>query len=136
ELMSIADSTGILHPLDTFYAGQKLPEVTVIEGSAVPEPYQTLLVHNGDMTPALESFHKGTIHLRLMQTRQEKDAYFREVLLLLDGSDKPVEFGAIKINLEHFDAASRADILQGRRPLGTIMRQQHVAHTSRPVAFL
>lgn len=128
---------GPLHPLDVFYAaGKALPQYVLIDGPLVPEPYRSLLVHTGDMTPALEGFHKKTIHLQVLQSRQEDDDYVREVVLLLDVSNKPVEFGAIKINLALFNAGARADILTGRRPLGSIMRDQKVQHTSRPSAYI
>lgn len=130
-------NAGALHPLDLFYApSQPLPAYTLVEGADVPDPYRTLLVHAGDMTPALENFHKKTIHLQVLQSRQDKDDYVREVVLLLDGSNKPVEFGAIKINLALFDAGARSDILTGRRPLGSIMRDQQVKHSSRPSAYI
>src|SRR4051812_16026294 len=90
------------HPLDDFYAraGQTLPPLTQIDAETVPEPYKTLLVHRNDMTPTLEKFHQRQIHLRVLGRRRNGNEYFREVVLLLDGSEQPVEFGAIKIYLD------------------------------------
>src|SRR2546423_8207113 len=89
----------LAHPLDDFYAqmGLTLPPLQEVDGEAVPQPYRRLLVHDHDMTPTLENFHERDIHLRLLGRRRKRDQYFREVVLLLDGSDEPVEFGAIKI---------------------------------------
>ena len=39
-----------------------------IEGARVPEPYRGLLVHEKDMTPTLEAFHGGDIHLRILSS--------------------------------------------------------------------
>jgi chorismate-pyruvate lyase len=132
------EHNGVLYPLDAFYAADKLPlpPWEQIAGEAMPQPYRQLLVHNGDMTPALENFHGKPIHLKLLNSRREGDHYMREVVLLLNGIRKPVEFGAISINLALFDAQSQQDILAGSRPLGTIMHRQDVRHSSRPSGFM
>jgi chorismate-pyruvate lyase len=128
----------LLYPLDEFYsqAGLSLPSVRPVEGEDVPEPFQQLLVHENDMTPTLEAFHGGQLSVRVLMRRLEGDTYARHVLLTLNGSAKPVEFGAIVINLQHFPPAAREEILQERRPLGTILAKRHVEHTSRPLAFI
>ena len=53
------------YPLDEFYsqAGLTLPRIEAVQGHAVPEPAQSLLVHQNDMTPTLEAFHGRPIHL-------------------------------------------------------------------------
>jgi chorismate-pyruvate lyase len=127
----------IVYPLDDFYAqaGRPLPRIEPVEGKDVPEPYQTLLVHQNDMTPTLEQFHGSKIHLEVLRSQQRGDFYFREVILLTE-EGKPVEFGAIKINLGLFPSAARAQILGERIPLGTLLAEYKVTHTSRPKAFL
>jgi len=127
----------IVYPLDDFYAqaGRSLPRIEPVEGKDVPEPYQTLLVHQNDMTPTLEQFHGSIIHLEVIRSQQRGDFYFREVILLTE-EGKPVEFGAIKINLSLFPSAACAQILGERIPLGTLLAEYKVTHTSRPKAFL
>ena len=129
---------GIAFPLDEFYArsGLNLPPLDQIDGEAMPEPYKSLLVHERDMTSTLENFHKAGIHLRLVSRRQQGDEYFREVVLVLDGNEKPVEFGAIRINLGLFPAEARAAILEERYPLGHLLKDFAIAYQSRPKAFL
>jgi chorismate-pyruvate lyase len=128
----------LVHPLDEFYAaaGQPLPPLNQVDGEAVPEPYRTLLVHQNDMTPTLEKVHGGPVHLQVLGRRRKGDAYFREVILRLDGSNQPVEFGAIKINLERFTPAARRQILEEHLPLGHILHEYKIPHTSRPSAYL
>jgi chorismate-pyruvate lyase len=128
----------LVHPLDEFYAaaGQTLPPLSQIDGQAVPEPYRSLLVHLNDMTPTLEKFHRSAIHLQVLGRRCKEDAYFREVILRLDGTNQPVEFGAIKINLERFTPEAREQILAERLPLGHILHEYKIPHTSRPRAYL
>jgi chorismate-pyruvate lyase len=131
-------STGLIHPLDDFYAtaGVSLPPVAEVEALDIPEPYRRLLVHQHDMTSTLEKFHGGRIHLRLHGKRQAADDYFREVVLLLDGSNQPVEFGAIHIHLDRFPAEARRWILQEYLPLGRILNENGIQYASRPMAYL
>src|SRR5258708_40329644 len=55
-------------PLDDFSArsGLPLPPIERLAGEQVPEPYRSLLVHDTDMTPTLESFHGARIHLQIL----------------------------------------------------------------------
>jgi hypothetical protein len=126
------------HPLDEFYAnaGLTLPRIEVIPGPSMPEPYRGLLVHEGDMTPALEAFYESPIHLEVLRRAERGSFYFREVVLLTDDLSERVEFGAIKISLDRFPPGARKDILAERLPLGTILAKYRLAHTSRPKAFL
>lgn len=125
------------YPLDDFYArsGLPLPEVEVVESSQVPEPARSLLCHDNDMTPTLSAFYARIILLRVINSHQRDDFYFREVVLLAEGLDKPVEFGAIRINLALFAPAVRRHILDERVPLGHLLRQHSVPHSSKPKAF-
>ena len=126
------------YPLDDFYAqaGLPLPDIEQIQGDQMPEPYRSLLVHQNDMTPTLEEFYQSTIHIRAINRNQRGNFYFREVVLLLENSDKPVEFGAIKINLDLLEPPVRQMILAEREPLGHILAVSSVVHTSRPKAYL
>lgn len=128
----------MLHPLDEFYtlAGMPLPPWQVIDSGDVPEPYRTLLAHQNDMTPTLEKFHNGPIHLRVYGRRNSGGEYSREVVLLLNGANTPVEFGAIKIYLDRFPENARELILGEHRPLGTILHECAIPHSSQPKAFL
>ena len=128
----------LVHPLDEFYAqmGLALPPLQQMDGEAVPQPYKRLLIHHDDMTPTLEKYYGRDIHLRLLGRRRKGNGYFREVVLLLDGTEKPVEFGAIKIYLDRFGEEARRQILEEQRPLGHILQECGVKHSSRPKAFL
>jgi chorismate-pyruvate lyase len=128
----------LLYPLDVFYAraGWALPAVRPVSGEEVPEPYRQLLVHERDMTPTLEAFHRERIHLRVLARQEDEDALWRQVVLTLDDSHRPVEFGAIVIRLRHFPPAAREEILEGRRPLGSILHGYRMEHQSCPMLFL
>jgi chorismate-pyruvate lyase len=126
------------HPLDEFYAnaGLVLPRLEIVPGEEVPQPYRGLLVHEGDMTPTLEAFHKARLHVEVLRREVRGDFYFRQVVLICDGTGARVEFGAIKIFLALYPRPARADIMEERLPLGTILAKHRIVHFSRPKAFL
>lgn len=123
-------------PFVGFYADAKAkaPETTLIEGAAMPEPYRSLLVNNGDMTPTLEKFHRCKLHLKVLGRVHAGDEYRRQVLLL-DPQERPVEFGAIRIHLDVLLPAVQKLVLAGQRPLGGVLIENSVPHTSRPSAY-
>lgn len=126
------------YPLDELYAraGIELPRIEMIRGEEMPEPYRTLLVHSNDMTPTLEKFHGKDIHLEILKAERRDNFYFREVVLRLDGSEKPVEFGANKISLARFPAEARQLIQREYLPLGRILKDCSVEHQTSAKAFL
>ncbi|MBM3460386.1 MAG: hypothetical protein FJX77_17840, partial [Armatimonadetes bacterium] len=93
-----------LDPLEEFYRrdGRPLPRLQFLPPEEIPEPYRSLLVHDRDMTPTLEQFHGGRIVLDLIHRRTEPTGLSREVVLVLSGSRKPVEYGAILIHRAPF----------------------------------
>ncbi len=125
------------YPLDEFYrrAGLPLPLIETVTGADMPEPYRSLLVHQNDMTPTLSAYYARLIHLRVLSRHQRDGHYSREVLLVAEGRDAPIEFGAIRINLPLFAPAARRNILDERVPLGHLLRVHSVSHSSRPQAF-
>ncbi len=127
-----------IYPLDEFYArsATPLPPWEIVDGELVPEPYKKLLVHQDDMTPTLEEFYGQRARLQLVGRKRQRNAYFREVVLQLEQSHRPVEFGAIKINLDLFAPELRKEILQEQWPLGHLLKEHAIFHLSRPSAFL
>jgi chorismate-pyruvate lyase len=107
-----------------------------IEPAAVPEPYRSLLVHGADMTSTLESFHKDRLCVEMLGRHVSGQEYFREVVLRLDQSGRPVEFGAIKMLLDLFPAEARQEILRERQPLGRILTESGLEFSSQPRAYL
>lgn len=127
-----------IYPLDEFYAARDvaLPAIGRLEANELTEPYRTLLAHDGDMTSKLEAFHHNKIYIHLLARRMQENEYFREVVLLLEGSEQPVEFGAIKIILDLFPSGAQMEILRERQPLGKILNAFGVIFRSQPRAFL
>ena len=132
------DGKNLLYPLSEFYLQNNLtlPAVTGIDGQQMPEPYKSLLVHETDMTPTLEKYHDQSMRLQILKRNLEGDDYSRQVLLVSEEDQKPAEFGAIKIHLQQFSEDVRQQILEEKRPLGAILYDKRIPHSSRPVAFV
>lgn len=132
-----AELADAVFPLNEFYAraGLPLPRFELLPGSEVPEPWRKLLVHDDDMTPTLEAYHAGDIHIEVLGRERRGDAYFREVILRLDRDDRPVEFGANKISLEWLPAVVRRLVLQEQLPFGHILKAHEVPHVGHPTAY-
>lgn len=136
-LLSHPGAVPYAYPLDEFYAraGLTLPPIERISGDDVPEPYRSLLVHSSDMTPTLEKHHGAPIHLKVLKREQRADFYYREVILQLDGTDKQVEFGAIKVSVLLFPPKARQLILEEHLPLGTVLKVCEISHSTHAKAF-
>jgi chorismate-pyruvate lyase len=123
--------------LDRFYSqtGYAPPRLERLEGDRLPEPYRKLLVHSSDMTPALESFHESQLRIQVLGRDRDGENYFREVLLLTEPGLRPVEYGVIRICLDHLPARARDWVLGENRPLGDILRAEAIPHLSWPQSF-
>jgi hypothetical protein len=93
-------------------------------------------VHERDMTLTLEDHFGGRVALRALSTFSKGRWYFRRVLLVQEYSGRPVEMGAIRIDLDAFTTRIRAQILRNQVPLGRLLRDGGVDYRSRPRAFL
>ncbi len=127
----------LLMPLQYFYlqAERPLPRVEIAEGASLPEPERHLLVHQSDMTPRLRAFHQADITLQVIHIERSENYVMRLVVLHRQDTGRPVEFGAIGIQLDGFDPETREKIRQAELPLGTILEQREVPHTSAPKAY-
>jgi hypothetical protein len=126
------------YPLDVVYAqaGIPAPKTRPVAPSRIPLPYRSLLVHERDMTLTLESHFGGRVTLRALSTFRKGHSYYRRVLLVQEYSARPVEMGAIRIDLLAFEPGIRSQILRNRVPLERLLRDGGVDYRSRPTVFL
>jgi chorismate-pyruvate lyase len=136
--MTATPKLDLLYPLTVFRKRDRrpLPVHEAIEPDAVPEPYRTLLVHNGDMTSRLEAHHGSPLKLQVLHCSHTAGVYRREVLLCTVNGDIPVEYGAIEINLAAFPEPLRSEITEGRLPLGGLLNSHGFNYRSQPRGFL
>jgi hypothetical protein len=123
--------------LDHFYsrAGRSFPQLQRLNKNEVPPPYDTLLVHNSDMTPTLERFYHQPINLAVLHREVEDGHYYREVILTRAMDARPVEYGVIHMCLPFFPPPAQLQILGEKQPLGAILRQNAIGHLAWPQAF-
>ena len=126
-----------LYPLQLCYEAQglALPDVEVVDSQTIPQPHQDLLVHQTDMTGALERYYGGRIVLHVLHRFLHEKMLTRQVVLELEGSNQPVEFGAIRIDLTAFEEQTQALIVAGEVPLGAMLEKHQVVHESHPQAY-
>jgi chorismate-pyruvate lyase len=136
-LNTAVSNVDTLYPLNEFYeqSGLVLPVATRIDGRAMPEPYRRLLVHDRDMTPTMEAAYDRKMNLRVLKYALDEEVFSRQIVLIPEGGESPVVFGAIKIYLDEFPTAAREQVLERKLPLGTILETQGIKHFSKPDGF-
>ena len=128
----------LLYPLSMMRMARKLPKLRFAEldPDQVPEPYQSLLVHDGDMTSRLEAYHEAKLVVSSLRSSSDGKSYFREVLLKTQESDLAVEYGAIEIALQHLPDELRPLVVEAKQPLGGLLNDHRIPYSSAPRAFL
>jgi len=128
---------GVLFPLDFVYerGGVERPRLRLLSPDDIPYPYRTLLAHTNDMTLTLERHFGGRLVVRPLSTLRRGTWYVRRVLLAQEYSGKPVEMGAIRINVKSFPERLRRQIYANQVPLGRLLRDGGVPFESRPRCF-
>jgi chorismate-pyruvate lyase len=102
----------------------------------VPPPYDRLLVHEHHMTVTVEAHHGAPVNVRILNRRQDGEVYARKILLTLTGSERVVQFGIMRVNLQFCSPVVRAEIIAGQTPLGRILINHDVMRRIEPTAFL
>lgn len=102
----------------------------------IPLPYRPLLVHERNMTMTLEQYYGCRVALRTLETFTRGGYYFRHVMLVQEDTGRPVELGAIRLNLDALPPHVRTAVLQAQTPIGRLFRENGVAYLSRPIAFM
>lgn len=120
----------LLWPLNVFHGrhSRETPSLTPLFGHQLPAPFRELLAHEHDMTPTLEAYHGGTIHIDCLHMITGRGEMFREVLLRLDADNRPVEYGASRVFLQRLPDSAQALLHAGRMPLGTILQVCNCPH--------
>jgi hypothetical protein len=133
-----AKGRSILYPLDLVYewSGVVKPIAKAVSPYDIPLPYRSLLVHESDMTMTLEQHFGNRIALRVLSTFFKNGWYYRRVLLVQEYSGRPVQMGAIRMNLSVFSRRVRSQILGNDIPLGRLLRDAHIDFGSHAKVYL
>ena len=119
-----------------FPPGDDMPEYEFVASDEVPAPYHRLLVHEHHMTVTVEDVHRDRVNIRVLARTQEPDWYARKILLTLESTDRPVQFGIMRIQWRHCPGVVRDEVLGGRSPLGRILINHNVLRRIESKAYL
>lgn len=110
--------------------------IAPIAATGVPEPFRSLLDHDGHMTEAMERHHRSPVFLRVVaESRGPGDSYAREILLT--GADgRVVQHGIVRLDLAAVDPVTAARIRAGDAPLGRILVEAGVLRRVGDVALV
>jgi len=87
----------------------------------LPPPYQDLLAHREHMTVSMEEHHGGVAAIRVLASRLDENIYSRCTLLMMAGTEHPVQLGMVRLDLDRVSAPARREILGGQVPLGRVL---------------
>jgi hypothetical protein len=124
--------------LAEFYGEMAAPpaiDAMMVAPDAIPQPQQSLLVHDRDMTSTLARFHGEPIELRVLDCKLTRDHYRRHIVLETAHSRRPAEYGAIRVNLPLLTETARTEVLQARGPLGGILTAHGITFRCCPGAY-
>ncbi|HUF63508.1 MAG TPA: hypothetical protein VMN36_15640 [Verrucomicrobiales bacterium] len=116
-------------------AGSGISGLRFLEAEDLPEPARALLAHEQDMTPTLRDYHAEALVLEVLAAERAGSALVRKVLLRGRESGRVVEFGAIRIDLSQLAGRVRQRVEAGRDPLGGILEEEGLRHSSQPRGF-
>lgn len=131
------ESMSLLLPLHYFYAKEErpMPDVRWLNGADLPEPDKSLLVHERDMTSTLTRFHGCPIDLEVIDCEVTDTFVMRMVVLRRRDDGRPVEFGAIGIDIGKFEGEIHGKIANGSAPLGALLEKYLIDYRSSPNGY-
>lgn len=107
-----------------------------VTASEMPEPYRKLLVHTHHMTITVEEFYRSPVDVRVVNSKRSENEYSRKILLTTRDTQRVVQFGLVRINLDVCPELVRNELLEGKTPLGRVLIQHNMLRRIEPVAFL
>lgn len=97
-----------------------------VAGSATPEPYKTLLVHEHHMTVTMEKYHGCSVNVRVLDRVLKGNEYARKIILTRSDDGRPVQFGIVRFDFQYVTPAVRDEILSEQIPLGRVLINHNV----------
>jgi hypothetical protein len=101
----------------------------------LPQPQRSLLVHYSDMTSTLSRHYGESLVLRVLDRHQGPQWYRRHIVLETATSRRPVEYGAMRVLLPILSEAARAEVLEAKLPLGSILVRHGLNYRHCPGGF-
>jgi len=135
-----------LHELDSLddaiaYLSQEpfgdalISSYTAVPAESLEEPFCTLLVHHDHMTEVLFAYHGRAVCLHVLRRTQTVDTYTRFIILTAGDSKQVIETGIVRINLGLLSGPVRQEIMDAKKPLGSILIDHDVLRRIEPMWY-
>ncbi|MCH8853812.1 MAG: hypothetical protein IID41_14340 [Planctomycetes bacterium] len=105
---------------------------TEVPAKSLEEPFRTLLVHEDHMTGVLLAHYGRAVGLHVLRRTNTEDTYTRFITLTASDSEQVVETGIVRINLALLSTAVRQEIVEAKKPLGSILIDHDVLRRIEP----
>lgn len=117
-----------LHKLTSLFPGEGplIERAEHIPSSLTPEPYKQMLVHDHHMTVTMEQYHGTPVTVEVLEQKFEDPIYSRKIVLHRSDNGLPVQFGIVRFNFSYITPAVRAELLEGKIPLGRVLINHNV----------
>lgn len=113
-----------------FYASTaQLGQFDEVQPAEMPPGYRRLLAHNQHMTVTVEAHHGCPVDVEVLDKLVTDRHYARKILLLRTSDARAVQFGIMRVCLDHLETPVRAEIERARMPLGRILIDHDVLRT-------
>jgi len=135
-VIDAASGKALLSELCGPFAADFKPECQIVQPENIPHPEDDLLVHHDHMTVVLERHHGKRVNVHVLEERIEGNFYRRKISLTTEGTDKVVELGVVRLNLQYMPEEVSREIREKRTPLGAILIKHKVHRRVKPRYFL
>ena len=110
-----------------YYANpNELADFRLVSHDQTPTVYQQLLSHISHMTVTVERFYGQSVDVSVLRSGHDSGHYFREILLRTQHDQKVVQYGIVRLHLNHVPEAPRREILEEKKPLGRVLIEHNV----------
>lgn len=97
-----------------------------VASGGLPSPFDRLLDHGNHMTVTVEAHHGSPVDLRVLETLGDEHVHVRKIVLMRRSDGAVVQFGLVRLHLDHLAEPIRREVVAQRTPLGRILIEHGV----------
>ena len=140
EIPDLPTLARLFYPVIAAEPSSELGRFTRTTAEELPAGFRELLAHDGHMTVTMERFHRSTVDVEVLDRTTDPDGrhYSRKILLRTQtphGRGRVVQFGIVRLNLDHLASDVRAEVLGEGTPLGRVLINHGVLMKVRLIAL-
>lgn len=140
EIPDLPTLARLFYPVIAAEPSSELGRFTRTTAEELPAGFRELLAHDGHMTVTMERFHRSTVDVEVLDRTTDPDGrhYSRKILLRTqapNGHGRVVQFGIVRLNLDHLAPDVRREVLDEGTPLGCVLINHGVLMKVRLIAL-